>query len=366
MDIKKLEKQAEEAVLNCLGSIPDISANKAIEPLPFGAIQPDLLYQIKSADFEQLLVVEIGNNGQPKPVREKVNQLLRFIQWYREEDRDVYGIIVAPYISESAASICMDANVGYVDLVGNCYISFGTVFIKVEGRPNAFRDDRRLKSFYSPKASRVLRVLLESPAKKEWKMEPLSKEADVSIGLVFNVKVLLDEREWIDIGEDGFSLSDPGSLLQEWPDNYFFRKNKARDFYSLLSVSELETIVATMCREQDIKYALTGFSGASRIAPAVRYQRVMAYVQGEYEELIRSLELKEVPSGSNITLLEPYDEGVLYGAREVDGIWIVAAVQAYLDLVGFRGRGEEAAQAILDQEIMPKWQQQSEIIRSWQ
>jgi hypothetical protein len=74
--------------------------------------------------------------------------------------------------------------------------------------------------------------------------------------------------------------------------------------------------------------------------------------------------LKEVPSGSNITLLKPYDEGVMYGAREVDGVWIVAAIQAYLDLVSFRGRGEEAAEALLDQVIMPKWQQQNEIIPS--
>ncbi len=355
MNIVNLKNQAEEALLSCLGNVPGISVNKIVEPTPAGMKKPDLLYSIEGADFGQLIVVEVGNNGQPKPVRERVNQLIRFIQWYREKDREVYGIIVAPYISESAASICMDANVGYVDLVGNCYISFGTVYVRVDGRPNLFRSDRKLKSFYSPKASRVLRVLLESPAREEWKMESLSKEADVSIGLVFNVKKLLDEREWIDIGEDGFSLSDPGSLLQEWSDNYSFRKNKGRDFYSLLSVSELETNLAAMCRDRGHKYALTGFSAASRMAPVVRYQRVMAYVQGEFEELVKALELKEVPSGSNITLLDPYDEGVMYGARRIDGIWIVAAVQAYLDLVGFRGRGEEAAHAILEQEIMPKW-----------
>ncbi len=364
MNIDNLEKQAEEALISCLRNAPGISLNKRIEPIPFGAIQPDLLYSIKNADFEQLLVVEIGNNGQPKPVREVVNQLVRIIQWYKEKNRKVYGIIVAPYISETAASICKEASVGYIDLVGNCYISFGTVYIRVEGRPNSFRSDRKLKSFYSPKASRILRVLLESPVMKEWKMDEMSKEADVSVGLVFKVKKLLDEREWIYNGEQGFSLSDPDNLLRDWSENYSFRKNKARDFYSLLSVSELETNLATACRERSLKYALTGFSGASRIAPAVRYQRVMTYIQGEVEELISALELKEVPSGSNITLLEPFDEGVMYGAREIEGIWIVASVQAYLDLVSFRGRGEEAAEALLNQVIMPKWQQQSEIIRS--
>jgi hypothetical protein len=81
----------------------------------------------------------------------------------------------------------------------------------------------------------------------------------------------------------------------------------------------------------------------------------MAYVEKPSDEMIASLGLKEVTSGANVTLLEPYDEGIFYGAKEVDGIRVASPVQVYLDLKGFRGRGEEAAEKLLDEVIRPKW-----------
>jgi len=81
----------------------------------------------------------------------------------------------------------------------------------------------------------------------------------------------------------------------------------------------------------------------------------MAYVGEGIDRLSQRLELKEVGSGANILLLEPYDEGVLYGCEEVDGLLVASPIQVYLDLKGFRGRGEEAAEALLEQVIMSKW-----------
>jgi len=87
----------------------------------------------------------------------------------------------------------------------------------------------------------------------------------------------------------------------------------------------------------------------------VRYQRVTAYVSEALGDLVKTLGLKEVPSGANVTLLLPYDDGVFYGATDVNGIRIVSPVQAYLDLIGYRGRGEEAATFLLEQVIQRKW-----------
>jgi len=67
------------------------------------------------------------------------------------------------------------------------------------------------------------------------------------------------------------------------------------------------------------------------------------------------MELKPVNSGANISLIAPYDTGVLAGSREIDGIRIASAVQTYLDLLSFKGRGQEAAQAVLDEVIKPTW-----------
>jgi len=110
-----------------------------------------------------------------------------------------------------------------------------------------------------------------------------------------------------------------------------------------------------LSRDGKIQYALTGFSAAARLAPMVRYQRVTAYVNEDPGDLVKTLGLKEVSSGANVTLLSPYDEGVFYGAADINGIRIVSSVQAYLDLIGYRGRGEEAATFLLEQVIQHRW-----------
>ncbi len=65
--------------------------------------------------------------------------------------------------------------------------------------------------------------------------------------------------------------------------------------------------------------------------------------------------MKQVRSGANVTILNPYDEGVLYGTRDIEGAPIVSPIQLYLDLSQMKGRGEEAASAILEGVIKPQW-----------
>jgi hypothetical protein len=344
------EKNAEEALRSCLGKVPFITI-ASIEQAPvLGKIVADFLVKLGLPGGEQSLVVEVKSNGQPRLAREAVNLLLR----YRNVNIGIYGVFMAPYISPRSADICSKEGIGYIDLAGNCRLCFRQVYIEQQGRPNPFAKRRDLRSLYSPKAARVLRVLLAA-SQKTWKIKDLAKEADVSLGQASNVKKLMGDREWICTGPDGVALNKPEQLLAEWAENYTYRKNPVREFYSLKSITEIEAEIAQVCRQKDLKYALTGFSGAARLAPTVRYQRVTAYVEETEEDLASLLNLKEVPSGANVSLLTPYDEGVFYGVREIEGIRIACPVQIYLDLLGFRGRGEEAANVVLKRVIQPQW-----------
>jgi hypothetical protein len=47
-----------------------------------------------------------------------------------------YGILVAPYISPQSARLCVENGIGYVDLAGNCRLSFGSVYVERDGKPN--------------------------------------------------------------------------------------------------------------------------------------------------------------------------------------------------------------------------------------
>jgi hypothetical protein len=346
----EIEKKAREALNSCLSRVPFLKIEDTKRHPSKKPTMPDFLIKIALSEGEKYLVVEIKANGQPRLAREAVNQILR----YRDLFPDSYGVFLAPYISSKSGEICRKEGIGFLDLAGNCYLCFDGVYIEQEGRYNPFKEKRDLRSLYSPKAERVLRVLLNNPG-RGWKVEELGKEAQVSLGQISNVKKLLMDREWIQVNKTGFMLNEPEQLLREWEENYSFRRNRVLDFYSMKGPAQMEADLVEYCNSKNVKYAFTGFSGAARLAPAVRYQRAMAYLKDLKGDVVSQLALKEVSTGANVSVFIPYDEGIFYGVREVDGAQVVSPVQVYLDVRTFRGRGEEAAQVLLDQVIRPSW-----------
>lgn len=350
MKTNDLEEKAKEALVGCLREVPFLRLDlNALPPSP-NAFRPDLFAKLEIESHSVYLIGEIKNNGQPRYARQAVNQILRYL----DEFSDAFGVFSAPYISPRAAEICRDASIGYIDFAGNCHLSFLQVYIHKEGYTNPYTEKRYLQSLYAPKAERILRVLL-ALGPRHWRVQGLSAEADVSLGLVSNVKKLLTDREWVDTRSNGFSLTQPLELLKEWSENYNYRRNRIAEYYTMLGVSDFEYRLGEVCAQRNIRYSLTGFSGAARLAPMVRYQRAMAYIQGNLDRLKTELEIKPVTSGANVMLLTPYDEGVLYGSRDMAGLRVVSPVQVYLDLIGYRGRGVEAAEAILDGVIQKSW-----------
>ena len=353
IDCIETEEKAERALRQCLGRVPFLKVDSLLRGVRNGQLNRadiDLFATVSLPDRKQTLIAEVKTNGQPRFARDTVNLLLR----QRELYPGSYGVFIAPYVSSQAAEICRADGIGYLDFTGNCFLCFGQVYIEQRGNPNTFNVKRDLRSLYSPRAERILRVLLNDP-RRTWKMQELASEADVSLGQIANIKNLLADREWIESSGKGVALKEPEKLMTEWAENYSYRKNDIREFYSLKSLGEIEAEIARACAENNINYALTGFSGAARIAPFVKYQRVMVYTESRIEELLALLNLKKVTTGANVQLFIPYDEGVFYGAREIDAVRTVSPVQLYLDLINMKGRGEEAAQEILEKAIKPAW-----------
>jgi hypothetical protein len=355
-NVMKMEEnyidKAIEAVRTCLDKVPFVKLGEIVrDPLLFEA-RPDLIVRVNTSSGEITLVVEIKASGQPRIVRNAIDQLQTMIAGSMR----YYGVLAAPYIAEASADLCRRAGIGYIDFSGNCRLSFGQVYIEITGQPNKYAEKRDLRALYSPKASRVLRVLLNQPS-KPWKLMELAREADVSLGQVANVKQMLLDREWLKIIPEGLYPFNPQDLLADWAENYSYLKNRVIEFYSLLSVNDLEYKIARACTELKINYAFSGFSAAARLAPMVRYQKASLYIPGDaaVRQLQEKLELREAPTGANLMLMIPYDEGVYYGAKNIADVKIVSPIQAYLDVKSYKGRGEEAAVEILRNVIMPTW-----------
>jgi hypothetical protein len=347
---RQLIADISDALRHNLADVP-FARLEQLSPEQFArAGEIDAFFRLHLPEGSQILLIEAKENGQPRNVRHAVDHLLRI----RERIPNAYPVFGARYVSPEAAEILSREGVGYVDLAGNSRLTLNRVYIRREGWPNKFVQRRELRSLYSPKAERVLRVLLLDPH-ASWRIEALAKKANVSLGQVSNVKRLLEDREWIRRDAEGLRLTQPSKVLEQWAQNYRFARNTVFDYYAEEPVTEVEVKLAAASPRLKFKYALTGFSAAARIAPMVRYQRATAYLIDGIDDAAALLRLKPVASGANVSLIKPYDDGVITGARETNGICITSPVQTYLDLLNFKGRGQEAAQAVFDKAIKPTW-----------
>ncbi len=335
----------------CLSIIPAVNI-ESIERLE-GNAKPDFSVRVHGAQFDQLIYVEAKSLGTPKNTRIAVNSLLQYLK----NDLSAYGIFIAPYISPKSASICRDAGIGYLDLSGNCRIVFQQVFISRENFPNKYLFKTSLSSLYSPKSERILRVLLTFPY-RSWRTIELANEAQVSPGMITHVRKKLEDEEWGETTSKGLRLRAPEESLRNWVEYYSLQRSSPFEFYSVKPLSEIEKEIAQACDELNIPYAFTGFSASNHLAPMVRSQRLMAYIDRGIDLLADRLGLQSVNSGANVSLFKPYDDGVFWGAKEIDNITISTPIQVYLDLKSIRGRGEEAADFLFKEVIQKSWQQQ--------
>jgi hypothetical protein len=300
------------------------------------------------------LMFEIKSAGQPRFARLAAMQLKNYIN----QNKNCYGIFAAPFISDESKQICRDNNIGFMDLAGNYLFSFDNIYLNREGQGNPYPSNRPIKSIFSTKSTRILRVLLCNP-KKEWYLQDLAKEAEISIGQASNIKQQLLDFEWLTEKLVGrkfkLVMTKPDMLLQKWSENYSFTRNKSRNFYALDDITTLENKVMEYFQKNQSSYAFTLTSGASRVAPFLRYSRIYFYMQGDIESMIQDLRWKEVDTGPNITILKPYDEGIFYQTQEINHAKIVSNIQLYLDLQTLEARGKEAAQYLLEQKLRKEW-----------
>jgi len=323
----------------------------------------DFFIQVETKDQKRYwLLFEVKSLGQPRYVREAVERLRE----YSSYGGKVYCIFGAPSIFEESQEICKKNGIGFIDLAGNCLLNFDNIYISIQGNPKLRTIKRPLKSLFTPASSRGLRALFLDP-KRKWLVSDLAKEAGISIGQASNLKQRLLDFEFIqetDIAvKKGkkFKLANQESLLKKWAENYSYSKNVMRSFYSFDDPVAIENKLSDFLGSNNIPYAFTLTSGASFVAPFIRYNRVFIYIKGRAEDVVKALDLKEVPSGANLILLEPYEQGIFYGLQQfqrkgqLHKFKVVSDIQLYLDLKNYKERGEEAADFILTQRLREQW-----------
>ena len=128
----------------------------------------------------------------------------------------------------------------------------------------------------------------------------------------------------------------------------------------LFTLAKREAIDAALCKvapEGEVKAAYAAFSAAEILAPAVRQPRQWLMASPDVAgELVKRIDAKPADSGDNLVLLVPPDDGPFFDAQVRSGSPAVTSpLQTYLDVAHLAGRGEEAAEAIMEQVLKPAW-----------
>jgi hypothetical protein len=290
-----------------------------------GAQTVDLLMKFKIGDRPHTLAIGVTSLGQPRQIREAVTRLGEI----RRELPEAYPVAVSPYISPQSAALLKRSGLGYLDLSGNCYLSFEHVLIEKEGKPNLRPSTRPLKSLFAPRATRVVRVILVDP-QHAWRLEELAKAAEVS---------------WVERNrQQRIQLTRPGELLDAWVDSYSYRQNDVQAYFSPERITRgLVSELGRAAHETRRRYAFTLHSGAALVAPNVRFPAIHCYLEGDPEPVARALGLRPGEGEGNVYLLAPYDQGVFYSPMAKGGLPVVCLPQLYADLFHYERRGREQA-----------------------
>src|ERR1700723_1506966 len=169
--VKEFEHRAADALQNTLKEIPTLRVKSSKMEAPRADYGADVLVRVDVSGQPYLLVCEAKSNGQPRYVRDAINQLQNYVA---RLGKPATPILIAPYLSFASRKLCMESGVSFLDFEGNARISFGTVFIErmLSNKPEPER--REFRSLFRPKSAQVLRILLRNP-KQVWKVTDLAE-----------------------------------------------------------------------------------------------------------------------------------------------------------------------------------------------
>jgi predicted transcriptional regulator len=307
----------------------------------------DLILTVRIGNLSKHLCCEIKSRGEPLYLYQAIGHLRQM----QKIKKGCYPVIIVPFISEQGRKTCKEEGIGYIDLVGNVFLKFNSVYIEKTSDVKPSLIKKTSINIFARKSSRLLRVILENP-ETVWNFTTLSQEADVNIRRTFEIVNALNEKGFVEKKRGAIKLLKPGELLDYWSENYDFRDNTVKTFFSFArTFEEFKGILVKASKKTSSQYALTLHSGAGLVAPFVRFSNIHIYIEKGIESWVDVLGLKPVESGGTVNLITPFDDGVFYRKRKTGDIFVACNTQLYLDLIKYPARGKEQADFLRQQKM---------------
>lgn len=306
------------------------------------------------------LAVETRRRCEPRVFRELARR--------RSSSGNQVNVLGVIHATPRLAQVCQEEGWSWFDGAGNCRLDVpGVLFIERTGKRPApeFRLQSREPNLRSPEAARVVRALLSvENTGRRWVQREMVQHFEAepvpisppSLALVNKLVRELSAQDLLATWGRGFEVSNPDALLKMWVRQYPFERQIRRRYFTLLREEKKHQRLAKLAGQDLFPVAYGVFSAANQQAPHVVQPRTWLYVHPDYEaELASQLEARSVDSGDNLVLLIPDDLGVFYQLDRSDPVPCTNLVQTCVDLSHAGGRGQEGAEALRTQRLLPAW-----------
>jgi hypothetical protein len=279
---------------------------------------------------------------------------LAYLKSYVQRNRNLVPILVARYLSPANREQCKKAGIYFLDLSGNVFLQYESLYIERIGFPNRFPEIRKGRSPFSDKASLILRAMLKEGG-RVWGVRELAESVNLDPGFVSRMARELEKRNYAVRKNSKMALRNPKAVLEDWVREYDYRKNQESRYFCLAKgPDEILKKLDNLNIPESINYALAFHAGASLISPHAMFNEVHLYVSDPKatDFFVNELGLKPVEQGANIILLIPYyKHSVFYGKQKVRNLWVVSDIQLYLDLYNYPLRGLEQAEHLYEKRL---------------
>jgi hypothetical protein len=335
------------------------------EPGPTSDSRLDFLARISTPSGDNgLFAVELKQRLDPKGV-----------VYLAETTRPSLGgmplLVLAPYLSKATREQLTKRSIGYLDLTGNAHVALSkpALFVETHGaNEDPEGDERTKRSLKGPKASRVVRTLID--LEKPPGVREIATQTSLDAGYVSRVLAFLDTESLIARGKRGRieSVDWPG-LLRRWADDApLDSRGKAETF---LEPRGLQALLDRLPSYEG-RYAITGETAAARIAPVAPARLATIWAE-DVRGMAQALGLRKTDSGANVMLIQPRDEsvftraesigrprplppgqfaqsdeGILSAALPDDRLWYAAPSQVAADLLTGLGRAPNEGEALIE------------------
>lgn len=304
--------------------------------------RPDAVLTIQGPDGSTTrLVVEAKARISPSGVGAALFQL----ESYQATSEADGGLLIADYLSPRSRELLEERGINYVDGTGNIRVALDrpALFVSASGVDRDPAPPRQvpLRSLKGRSAGRIVRAILDFLP--PYTVTQLAGLADSNPPMVYRVFELLEGEALLAREPRGAVTSvDWRALIDAWTRDYRFASSNRTT--SLLAPKGTLSVVERL-RDLSGKVAVTGSMAARglRTAPT----RLLALYVEDVAAAADQLDLREVDTGANVILAEPFDDVVFERVSPTGDLPFAAASQVVADLLTGPGRWPEEAQQML-------------------